>query len=191
MMRTIFDAGPQRKMVWFAAFCTLVTGVVLIWLGEWSIRTYGLSPVEGGVLKPLVQRVLLGGSFIAAGVAMIAGFVVYLHCYVARIEEDTAGGGFRLTVLWPFGGRQRTVMLDDVAAYSYNVGFSRAGGITVNAPWSGLRLHGRRLPFIIDEQGDFPVPYAVDRLLEGVQPPVEERTPTRKYRKQLARRRRA
>jgi hypothetical protein len=189
-MRIIFDAGPQRKMVWFAAFCTLVTGVVLIWLGEWSIRTYGLSPMEGCVVKPLLQRVLLGGSFIAAGVAMMAAFVVYLHCYVARIEEDAANGAFRLTVIWPFGRRQRTVRLEDVVRYTYNVGFSRAGGITVNAPWSGLHVHGRRLPFIIDEQGDFPVAYAVDRLLEGVQPPVEERKPTRNYQKYLARQRR-
>lgn len=185
-MRTIFDAGPQRKMVWFAFFVTLITGAALIWLGEWSIRTYGLTPVEGGVLKPLWQRILLGGSMIAAGVAMIVGFVVYLHCYAARIEADDAGDGFRVTVIWPFGRRARMVGADDVAGSGYNVGIF----MSVDAPWSSLRLHGRRLPFIIDEQGDFPDPDAVNRLLDGEPEPVPERKPTRKFQKHLARQRR-
>jgi hypothetical protein len=190
-MRVVFDAGPQRKRVWFGALVTLVTGGVLIWLGEWTIRTYGLTPVEGGVLRPLMQRVLLGGSFIAAAVAMIVGFVVYLHCYVARIEEHDEDDGFRLTVIWPFGSRQRTVQPDDVAGASYNHGFSRAGGMVVNAPYFSLRLRGRRLPFIIDEQGDFPHRDAVDRLLAGESRPGHvEPGRTRKYQKHLARQRR-
>lgn len=173
-------------MVWFAGFVTLVTGVALAWLGAWSIRTYGLSPVEGGVLRPLVQRILLGGSFIAAGVAMIAGFVVYLRCYVARIEADDAGEGFRITVIWPFGRRTRMVGPDEVARSSYGDGRT----MNVDAPWSSLRLRGRRLPFIVDQQGDFPDEYAVDRLIEGEpEPAVAKRRPTRKYQKFLDRQR--
>jgi len=185
-MRTIFDAGPQRKMVWFATVIALLGGGVLIWLGEWMIRTYGLNPVEGGVLKPLWQRILLGGSFAAFGAACIVGMLVYLWCYVSRIEEDDAGDAFRITVLWPFGGRRRMVRPDDVARASYNDGVY----MNVNAPWSSLRLRGRRLPFIIDAQGDFPDEHALDRLLHVPPAAVVERRPTRNYQKQLDRQRR-
>jgi hypothetical protein len=185
-MRTIFDAGPQRKMVWFATLVTLGTGGALIWLGEWLIRTYGLNAAEGGVLKPLAQRILLGGSFVAFGAACIIGILIYLWCYVSRIEADDAGDAFRITVLWPFGWRQRVVGPDDVARASYNIGIF----MNVDAPWSSLRLRGRRLPFIIDEQGDFHDEHAVDRLLYGPPAAVEERKPTRKFQKQLARQRR-
>lgn len=185
-MRTIFDAGPQRKMVWFATLVTLATGGVLIWLGEWTIRTYGLNPAEGGVLRPLSQRVLLGGSFAAAGAACIIGILVYLRCYVSRIEEDETGDAFRVTVIWPFGWRQRMVGPGDVARASYNDGVF----MNVDAPWHSLRLRGRRLPLIIDDQGSLLDEFALDRLLYGAPPALEEQKPTRKYQKQLARQRR-
>lgn len=189
-MRTIFDAGPQRKMVWFATLVTLGTGGALIWLGERLIRTYGLGAGEGGVLKPLAQRILLGGSFAAAGAACIIGILVYLWCYVSRIEEDHAGDAFRVTVLWPFGGRQRMVGPGDVARASYSDGVYHARGLRVNAPWYSLRLRGRRLPLIIDDQGSRLDEHALDRLLYGEPPALDERRPTRKYQKQLARQRR-
>ena len=185
-MRTIFDAGPQRKMVWFATLVTLGTGGALIWLGEWLIRTYGLNAAEGGVLKPLGQRILLGGSFAAAGAACIIGILVYLRCYVSRIEADDAGDAFRVTVLWPFGRGQRMVGPDDVARASYDDGIF----MNVEAPWHSLRLHGRRLPLIIDDQGSLLDEHALDRLLYGEPPAGEERNPTRKFQKQLARQRR-
>lgn len=186
MMRTIFDAGPQRKMVWFATLVTLVTGAVLIWLGEWLIRTYGLGAAEGGVLKPLAQRILLGGSFAAGGAACIIGILVYLRCYVSRIEADDASDAFRVTVIWPFGWRRRMVGQGDVARASYSNGVF----MNVDAPWYSLRLRGRRFPLIVDVQGDFPDQHALDRLLYGEPPAVVARKPTRKFQKQLARQRR-
>ena len=187
-MRTIFDAGPQRWKIWFVVVLSLVGGGALVWLGGWLFQSYGLQPMEGGVLKPLGTRILLGGGFGAAGLAIIFGILLYLYCYVARIEADDAGPGFRVTLAAP--GRKLIIDPDDVVRAGYNDGVSHAGDISVNAPWYSLRLRGRRLPLIVDLQGDFLDQHALDRLLYGEPPAVEERKPTRKFQKQLARQRR-
>jgi hypothetical protein len=177
-MRTIFNAGWQLKKVWFVAVISLASGIALTWLGAWLFRTYGLEPLDGGVLKPLTTRILLGGWFAAAGLAIIAGILLYLYCYVARIEADDAGPGFRVTLATP--GRKLIVNPDDVVRVGYSDGISHAGGISVNAPWYSVRLRGRRFPLIVDMQGDFLDEPAVDRLIEGEPPPIIERRPGHK-----------
>jgi len=39
--------------------------------------------------------------------------------------------------------------------------------MSVNAPWTSLRLQGRHLPLIIDEQGDFHDEAALRQLAAG------------------------
>lgn len=163
-MRVIFDAGPQRWKIWFVGALSLAAGGALLVLGAWLMGTYGTHPNEGGVLKPLATRLLMGTGWAAAGVAIIAGILAYLQCYVTQIQADDAGG-YRVTVAG-FGGGLR-FGTDDVARVGFNDGVSHAGGISVNAPWYSVRLRGRRLPLIVDLQGDFLDELAVDRLIEG------------------------
>lgn len=164
-MRTIFDAGRQRWKIWFVLLISLICGVTLVWLGGWLFRTYGLEPADGGVLKPLMSRILIGVAFAVPGIAIIAGILLYMRCYVTRIEADDAAGGFLVTLA---GLRRRlAVSPDDVVRVSYSDGIAHAGGISVNAPWYSLRLRGRRFPLIVDMQGDFLDQHAVDRLIEG------------------------
>jgi hypothetical protein len=185
-MRVIFDAGPQRWKLWFVLPLGLFCGGLLAWMGVDMFLSYGLDPFDGGVLKPLLTRVLLGTGFTASGLAIIAGILLYPHLYVTRIEEDDGGDGFRVTTAGL--GKLRMVEPDDVVSASHHEGRSHAGGIVVNAPWSGLRLHGRRFPLIIDEQGDFLDPGAVYRLVDGL--PKPELIPRPKRKLQGSRRRR-
>ena len=169
-MRVIFDGGPQRWKIWLVVPLSLLCGGALVWLGGYLFTSYGLQPVEGGVLKPLSTRILLGTGFGTSGLAIIAGILAYLQCYVSRIEADDAGGGYRVTVAgW---GPKLEFPPDAVARTGFNDGISHAGGISVNAPWYSLRLRERRLPLIIDLQGDFLDERAVDRLLDGVPAPA-------------------
>ncbi|HEX2205724.1 MAG TPA: hypothetical protein VHG91_20595 [Longimicrobium sp.] len=166
-MRVVFDAGRQRWKVWFVTAISLVCGGVLVWLGGYLFQRFGLDPSDGGVLRPLGQRLALGGAFALGGVAVIAGILAYLQCYVTRIEESEAGDEFRVTVAGINGARLRSVRPEDVARAGYSDGRYDAGGVKVNAPWYSIRLLGRRLPLIVDLQGDFHDPDAVDRLMEG------------------------
>lgn len=177
-MRTIFDAGPQRWKIWFALVISLIAGGALVWLGGWLFQSYGLEPMDGGVLKPLPTRILFGVGFAVPGFAIIAGILLYLRCYVMRIEADDAAGGFLVTLAWP--GRTLVIRPEDVVRVSYSDGISHAGGISVNAPWYSLRLRGHRFPLIVDLQGDFLDQPSVDRLMEGEPIPAVIVAPSRK-----------
>jgi hypothetical protein len=169
-MRVIFDAGPQRWKIWFVVLISLATGGALAVLGGWLVQSYGLHPAEGGVLKPLATRLLMGLGFGGSGLGIIAGILLYLQCYVSRIEADDAADGYRVTVAgW---GPKLEFPADAVARAGFNDGVSHAGGISVNAPWYSLRLRGRRFPLMIDLQGDFLDEQAVDRLLQGEPAPA-------------------
>ena len=167
-MRVIFDAGPQRWKIWFVALISLATGGALAVLGGWLAQSYGLHPAEGGVLKPLATRLLIGLGFGGSGIAIIAGILLYLQCYVFRIEGDEDTGEFCVAL----AGLRLTIHGEDVVRAGFNDGISHAGGISVNAPWYSLRLRGRRFPLIIDLQGDFLDQRAVDRLLDGEPAPA-------------------
>lgn len=163
-MRTIFDAGLQRWKVWFLVVILVLCGAGLIAVGGSMLQSYGLAEADG-VLRPLATRILVGGFFALPGAAVVAAMVAYLRCYVTRIEADDAGSGFRVTLAGT--GRALSIQPGDVVRVGYNEGISRAGGISVNAPWYGVRLRGRRLPLIVDMQGDFLDRSAVKRLIEG------------------------
>jgi hypothetical protein len=169
MMRTIFDAGPQRWKIWFVTLILVLCGAGLVAVGGSMLQSYGLAE-EDGVLRPLASRILVGGFFALPGAAVIAAMVAYLRCYVTRVEVDDAGSGFRVTLAG--AGRGLSIRLADVVRVGYNEGISHAGGISVNAPWYGLRLRGRRLPLIVDMQGNFLDQSAVDRLMRGEPSPV-------------------
>jgi hypothetical protein len=120
------------------------------------------------VLKPLATRLLVGLGFGGSGLAIIAGILLYLQCYVFRIERDEDTGEFRVAL----AGLRLTIRAEEVVRAGFNDGVSHAGSISVNAPWYSLRLRGRRLPLIIDLQGDFLDQRAVDRLLDGSPAPA-------------------
>jgi hypothetical protein len=169
-MRVIFDAGPQRWKIWFVVLITLACGVALLLMSAYWLRSYGLGPMEGGVLKPLGVRVWGALAWAAPGVAFIAGIVAYVQCYVTRIEVDDDAGAYRVAVAGFGPGLQ--FGMDRVARTGFNDGISHAGGMSVNAPWYSVRLRGRRLPLIVDLQGDFLDERAVYRLVEGKPAPA-------------------
>lgn len=182
-MTTIFDAGPQRWKIWFVLLISLLCGAGMIAVGGYMLLSYGLEPRDGGVLKPLATRILVGAAFALPGAAIVAGILTYLRCYVTRIEADDAGG-FSITLAG--FGRRLSVQLGDVVRAGFHEGRSHAGGISVNAPWYSVRLRGRRLPLIVDLQGDFLDEPAVHRLMDGepapIIPPARERGPEGKKR---------
>jgi hypothetical protein len=177
MMRVIFDAGPQRWKIWFVLLLCLICGGGVIFAGGYLFLNYGMQPADGGVLKPLTSRILMGGAFVLPGAAIIAAILLYMQLYVTRIEEDEVGDGFRVTIAG--FGPSLTINLRDIARVDYNEGISHGGGISVNAPWYSLRLRGRRFPLIVDIQGDFLDEHAVDRLIYGGPEPAVIASPKR------------
>lgn len=185
-MRVIFDAGPQRWKIWFVVLICVLCAALFVFAGGHLFVNYGLQPAEGGVLKPLADRLFWLGVFALPGLAIIAALVLYLRCYVTRVELDDEARAYRVALAGP--GRTLAFTHEEITGVGYNDGISHAGGISVNAPWYTVRLRGRRFGLIIDMQGDFLDQRAVDRLVEGE--PIAQAAPRPQVRKPLEKKRR-
>ncbi|OUC05910.1 hypothetical protein RY27_24340 [Litorilinea aerophila] len=105
------------------------------------------------------------------GLAFAGGSRLYARCYVARLEVDEKREALHVyTVGWLGALRQERYPLEALRLRS--VRSRRHSGRTpplwrgpvVDAPWRSLRLPGRRLPLILDEQGEVHHPGWLRRL---------------------------
>jgi hypothetical protein len=155
----LLDSRRQARKVRAVFWASLLAAAFALW-GGWTIaESYGLAPGDGGVLRPLWQRLLFGGFVAALGVAAAGGMTLYISLYALRVEVrgDTIG----ITTMTPFGRRLREFARSQIGRSAYYQGrmYHRqpSGGrdsLWVNAPWITLRVAGRRFPFIIDLQAD-------------------------------------
>lgn len=159
-MRTLYAVGPRRWRVWFVVALSVAAAVGGVWLGLVLGQTYGLHPAEGGVLAPLPVRLAWAFALSALGLGFLGGMVAYARCYVVRLDYD-AGTAHVRTLLG-----ERAVPVDHFAGARHH-----AGQLTlrqhVDAPWISLRVRGRRLPYILDLQGEVMDADALDRLGRG------------------------
>lgn len=149
----LFDAGQQRSKVigltLFSAVCALGSSWAAV--GIW--QNMGLSPADGNQLSPWQARLAMAAFAGGFGWSFLGAMLVYLRCYVSRIvavDADT----IELQPLWL--GRPLQVGARDGSLTQAHAGeFQSRMTVSVSAPWTSLRLPGRRLPFIIDEQGEW------------------------------------
>lgn len=151
----LFDAGFQlvkvRAMMLFALACALGA----IWWGVDLAQAYGMNPGDGGVLRPLPERLAWARGVTSLGLVFAAGMWLYGRCYVARASVDEQSGVLHLETVDFF--RSRTHRYDLTAIRGSHRHASRLDlgrlGPSVNAPWRSVQIAGRRLPLIVDEQG--------------------------------------
>lgn len=167
-MIEIFRAGGQlikvRAIMWLAAGCAAAA----LYYGWVLFQSYGLRPADGGALAPIGQRLgwLLGLG--GMGLAFLAGMWAYGRCYVARIGYDQAGQRLHFRTLSFVGSHEHVHHVSDVRASTFQSGrFINPDGVSVNAPWYNVYLKGRRLPLVLDVQGDFREPELTARLLKA------------------------
>ncbi|HEX8395512.1 MAG TPA: hypothetical protein VF665_24385 [Longimicrobium sp.] len=158
-MTTLFEAGWTRlAKVRAVLVISLISGAALMFAGWETLHHYGEHPSEGGVLAPLATRLPLGGGMLAGGVLICIGILAYVQaCYVARLEQ-TDGGDLVFTTAGILRPSRVTLAAASLAPVGYNDGEYSAGGLTVTAGWYHVRVPGRRMPLIVDEQGIFPEP---------------------------------
>lgn len=160
----LYDAGFQGKKVAGLTLFALVCAPGAL-LAGWELwLSFGLAPADGGVLRPAWQRALLGGGVASLGIGFVAAMLVYARCYVLQIwwlDDQT----LQVQLRWP--GHTLRVTEHDVVQRRSHAGISaNPRGVSVQAPWLGVWLRGRRLPLIIDDQGEWsadqPVPPWLD-----------------------------
>ena len=138
------DGGGQvwmvRVLTWLFA---IVAVAALIWASDMS-QTYGLSPGDGGVLRPPVERWTAAFLVALVGIAPFAGMLVYVRLYVTRLVRTR--GKVDVTILGLLARTTRRFNLIEIGAARRHDGRLQAN-VSVNAPWITLWV-GRR-PYII------------------------------------------
>jgi hypothetical protein len=163
MMQTIHRVGGKTIM-WrlMAPFCVLC-GMGLLWV-SWLFLA-GPSYEDGGPGGPLAMRILFGLLFLAMGIGITIGSCIYGPCYVSRVQVDREEGLVRFSVAGFVRGWSLTVRPEDIVSARDHDGYYDSGRSVVNAPWTTVRLRGRRLPLIVDQQVAFEDYAALHKLL--------------------------
>ena len=147
-MRKLFHAGRQLIKVRGVMFLSLGCAVGCVWAGIDIAQSYGLNPADGGVLAPLSVRLAWGIGGALLGIIFLVGMWIYGKCYVARIEFDEQNKALHIYTVSFFGSEKHEINASKVLSSQYHEG-------ELNLDWWTVWIKGRRLPFIVDEQGVF------------------------------------
>ena len=172
MTRTpIFRAGGQLVKVRCMMLLSLATLVGTTYAGVNLAQHFGQSPGDGGVLKPLPERLAMGAFVFSLGAVFAGGMWLYGKFYVASIDFDDREQKLYLKTVEFFGTKRHAIDLSNVLESKEHAGqldltdFDPAS-ISVNAPWKSVRLGGWRLPVIVDTQGEILQPELFEKLFK-------------------------
>jgi hypothetical protein len=167
-LKTIFHAGRQLKKLRIMMPCALPWAPAGIWLGVHLAETYGLNPGDGGVLAPLPVRLAWAVGVSLLGISITVGMWLYGKCYVAKMELDEQAGTLSIDTVRFFGTRTEEVQLARVQGSRYHEGYlDLPRAPLVHAPWWTIRIAGRKLPLILDRQGELIDLELLKRLLKS------------------------
>jgi hypothetical protein len=148
----LYKAGRQFMKVRFIMILSLLCATGSVWWGIDLAKTYGLNPGDGGVLAPLVVRLVWGTGVSVLGIAFMAGMWLYSRNYVARLEYDEQSNMYTVRHIGFFGTTKSVFCQQDIVSSRFHRGRLSAD-IQVNAPWWTIHIAGRRKPLILDAQG--------------------------------------
>jgi hypothetical protein len=142
-----WQASKARWLTWGFMLWTLG---FMYW--AWLLaQTYGLSPGDGGVLRPLHERLTVAGVVALTGLLPTGGMWLYSRRYLLRIERDA--DMVALTTLGMLHPNTRVFRVSDLSGAGYHQGRT-PGPRGYNPHWMTLRVAGLRLPFIADLQAE-------------------------------------
>jgi hypothetical protein len=196
-MTVVYDAGWQGKKVRGLIWLLLAAGVLFFWLA--SLEPAVLPPPE---VETAAERLFARLFAVTAGLAMAGGILVYGRCYIGRVEVEDDGTA-RVRTVGPIGSPEHVLRPGDIVSGRYHDGRFETLEHKVNAPWYTVRVRGRRLPLILDPQGDVldaartelalglePGSLAIWEESRPLPPPAPKPVLTEKERKHLKRARR-
>lgn len=165
-LTAVYHADWQGKkvmgMLWFSIAVCLGC---LYWAYDLS-RTYGLSPGDGGVLRPLGERLGWAGVVAAFGLTFAVGMIAYARKYIHGVWLDGSAQQIRFETLRLWGAARFSVPPGDVVGSRYQAGQFATPSHTVNTPFYFVYIRGHRLPYILDGQGKFIRPGLAAQLLD-------------------------
>ncbi len=161
--RLVFDSARQGRKVWLLTWFAAAGAVATLYWGWNLLRTYGLSPGDGGVLRPLGQRIALGAFVGSLGPMFFGGMLVFNRHYVDRITR-LGVDRLRIRMMGLFLRREYDVAISEAkfgevrGRYNPNdlLGLvnTLVSGFVIDTPFRTVRVPFRRWPVILDLQGE-------------------------------------
>lgn len=156
-IKPIFSSNRYLPLI-FALVILLGGGAAFVVWGLDLAQHYGLSPGDGGVLRPLAERIVMAGFVGGFGFILLVGGIIYMHRYVLSLKR-IGKTAFALTTLAIWGTRtfivsQAQLQLGKtIRGKGRYVNAGSGGSIAVNAPYRLLRIKGHPVPYVLDMQG--------------------------------------
>jgi hypothetical protein len=164
----ILRAGRQGVRVRAVqALVLLVLSPVALWGASQLILDPAASVAGAAEAVAWPVRYGTAAFLMAIGIGGALGMVAHGRSHVVRAVWDPAAGHCRLTLAGFGAGARVTVPAAAGPRSQGHEGRTRARGLTVHAPWFGIRIAGRRLPLVLDAQGEFLHPELVSTVLLG------------------------
>lgn len=165
-MIEVFQAGWQgtkvRGLLWFS----LAVCLGCLYWGYDMLQHLGLSPGDGGVLRPLWERIAWGGFISLFGLAFFTGMLFYANIYIRQVGLDKRANRVQFETIRLLRDVQFSVPPEDILGSRYHAGEMYTDSHAVAAPFYFVRLRGRKTPLILDGQGVFLEPGLAERLLD-------------------------
>lgn len=141
-MTTLYENHAQARVLRIVVWFFLAVAVVTIYPAWLIAQWYGLAPGDGGVLKPLSERLALAGFVFGLALAIAAGMMIYATLYTLRLVLS-GDDEVLVTTVSPFATGE--------LEYRFKKSdFISSGFFDFGTPWITLRVRGHRFPFILD-----------------------------------------
>ncbi|HEX8442641.1 MAG TPA: hypothetical protein VF631_03225 [Allosphingosinicella sp.] len=160
----LFDNARRARRVRWLIFGSSALCLGCLYSALDLLRTYGLSPGDGGVLRPLGERWAVAALLAMLGVAQLAGILFYAGLYLVRVELSAKR--LILSTLRPFGTKRREVEAAKIGSVRFH-DWALEPGSSVSTPWLALRVVGRRSPFILDLGAEYVDRAAIEKLCDA------------------------
>ena len=159
-MQLVYDAGWQARKVRGILISSLVLAGAAIWVAITLYRTFGLNPADGygGQLAPVLHRLGLAALISALALSFVAGMFYYSSVYVVRITYQAGDQTYQMVFCGGVLRAPMTMKRDQIVSCHHHHGLARGEGVSVNAPWTIVRVSGQRRPLLIDGQGSILLP---------------------------------
>jgi hypothetical protein len=148
-MTVVYDAGWQGRKVRALTWFLLAAGVLFCWLGTLRPKV----PPPPGEEASAAEWFLVTLFAFGTGIATAGAGLLYGRCYIGRVEvadDDTV----HLRTIGPLRSPLHVFRPEDLGGGRYHDGQFETYKHSVNAPWYTVRVRGRRIPLILDPQGD-------------------------------------
>lgn len=161
-MATVIENEARAVRVRLLLWASYLVAGGATFLAYYVFMTYGLSPGDGGVLKPLPERIALASFVLLFGLSTCVGMILYARLYVLRLHLE--GQDLQIVTLGPLGIRSQSHDLSaakvEGATYYHGrytahrpmEGSARSLKTSVDAPWITLKFDNQTLPFVLDLQ---------------------------------------